>query len=82
MKKESLIYAHHHGQFFDPDTNSKVAVKLGQRLFMEVIHDVSLKIWLVEKVCSYKPFSGYVFISSYGRAFWALQFQRVVQQWV
>ena len=44
MKKESLIYAHHHGQFFDPDTNSKVAVKLGQRLFMEVIHDVSLNI--------------------------------------
>ena len=42
MNMKSLVYAHHYGQFFDPDTNSKVSIKMGQMLFMDVIHDVSL----------------------------------------
>ena len=37
----SVIFAHHHGQFYNPDTNSKVAIELGKKLFIEMIHDVS-----------------------------------------
>ena len=43
MKMNSVIFAHHHGQFYNPDTNSKVAIELGKKLFIEMIHDVSSK---------------------------------------
>ena len=45
----SVIFAHHHGQFYNPDTNSKVAIELGKKLFIEMIHDVS------KHTCHYLP---------------------------
>ena len=41
MKMNSVVFAHHHGQFYNTDTNSKLSVKIGKKLFIEMIHDVS-----------------------------------------
>ena len=38
---DSLIYAHHPGQFWSPDSNSKVATKKGKTIFVEIIYDLT-----------------------------------------
>ena len=39
---DSLIYIHHQGQFANPDMNDKVSLKLKQRLYMQITHDVRI----------------------------------------
>ena len=39
---DSLIYFHHQGQFANPDMNDKVSLKLKQRLYMQITHDVRI----------------------------------------
>ena len=42
LKMDSLIYIHHQGQFANPDMNDKVSLKLKQRLYMQITHDVRI----------------------------------------
>ena len=42
LKMDSLIYIHHQGQFANPDMNDKVSLKLKQRLYIQITHDVIL----------------------------------------
>ena len=48
MKVATLVYVHHNGQFTNPDMNDKIALKLGQRLYLQILHDVrtSLSVFL------------------------------------
>ena len=39
---DSLIYVHHHGQFLNPDLEDKVPLNLNERIYLQVVHDVSL----------------------------------------
>ena len=36
-----LIYFQHNGQFYKPDTNSKVPLIRGKKLYIETVHDIT-----------------------------------------
>ena len=46
---DSLVYLHHPGQFWHPDSNSKIATKTKQLIFMEIIHDLAYSLELPQQ---------------------------------
>ena len=50
MKVDTLIYVHHNGQFANPDMNDKTALKLGQRLYLQILYDVRRRVKLYENI--------------------------------
>ena len=58
---DTLIYVHHYGHYWLPDSTSKVAIKTKQKNFMELFYDLtySLPIALHNKqICGeYKEYS-------------------------
>ena len=40
FKKDTIVYFHHVGQFFNVDTNSKILTLLGQQLFIDTVHEI------------------------------------------
>ena len=44
-KLDLLIYVHHNGQWINADLEDKIPVKLGERVYIQMVHDVS--IWII-----------------------------------
>ena len=44
---DTLIYVHHTGQYWLPDTTSKVALKTGQKNFIEIFYDLTYSLSMI-----------------------------------
>ena len=44
---DTLIYVHHKGQYWEPDATSKVALKTGQKNFIEIFYDLTYSLPMI-----------------------------------